>query len=110
LPEDRYVYLKTGEFFLDGVPVGDHKLKGKYGPTEKEVSVTIFKNTIVEDVTVQINLPEPILRDQNGRGPNILEWSKLDPPTAMGADLLGRRASVRPRIGVEPRFRGARAA
>jgi hypothetical protein len=28
----------------------------------------------------------------------------------LGADLLGRRASVRPRIGVEPRFRGARAA
>jgi len=92
---DRFVYLRLGEFFLEGVPEGNTAMTASFGNVVSSPNpVTVYKNTIVEDVSLNLFIPEPLLKDQNGNVPRIIEWAKLEPVNGVSVSVVTRRESV----------------
>ena len=92
--EDRYVYLRPGEFFLEGVPEGNATLTASYGNvTSSPNPVTVYKNTIVEDVSLNLFIPEPLVQTPDGSIPKIIEWSKLDPANGVSVSVINKRTT-----------------
>jgi hypothetical protein len=92
--EDRYVYLRPGEFFLEGVPEGNATLTASFGNvTSSPNPITVYKNTIVEDVSLNLFVPEPLVQTPDGTIPKIIEWAKLDPPNGVSVSVVNKRTT-----------------
>ena len=92
---DRFVYLRLGEFFLEGVPEGKILLRASFGNvTSSPNPVTVYKNTIVEDVSLNLYIPEPMAKDSNGNVPRTVEWAKLEPTNGISVSVVTTRESV----------------
>ncbi len=92
--EDRYVYLRPGEFFLEGVPEGNATLTASFGNVISSPNpVTVYKNTIIEDVTLNLFVPEPLQAAGDGTIPSIVEWAKLDPTNGVSVSVISKRTT-----------------
>jgi hypothetical protein len=56
--------------------------------------VTVYKNTIVEDVSLNLYIPEPMAKDSNGNVPRTVEWAKLEPTNGISVSVVTTRESV----------------
>ena len=93
-PEDRYVYLRAGEFFLEGVPEGTATLTASFGNVASSPNpVTIYKNTVIEDVTLNLFVPETALGAGDGQVPTIVEWAQLNPTNGVSVSVINKRTT-----------------
>lgn len=91
---DPYVYLKLGEFFLEGVPEGNASLTASYGNVISPPNpITVYKNTIVEDVSLNLFIPVPLVQGPDGTIPHIVEWARLDPANGVSVSVLQKRTT-----------------
>lgn len=75
----KYVYLRTGEFFLEGVPEGLANLRASFGNTTSSVNpITVYPNATVNGITMNLFIPEPI-RVEGNAAPRVVEWTGLKP-------------------------------
>jgi hypothetical protein len=82
-PFDKYVYLRKGEFFLEGVPEGVANLTSSFGNIASPMApVTVYAGATVTDVAMSLTLPTPVALD-DGSTPHVLTWTGLNPETGV---------------------------
>lgn len=75
----KYVYLRTGEFFLEGVPEGIANLRASFGNTTSSINpITVYANATVSGITMNLFIPQPI-RVEGNAAPKVVEWTGLKP-------------------------------
>lgn len=81
--KEKYVYLRAGEFFLEDVPEGISTVYASFGNvTSAQNPVTVFANTTVTDVNLNLFIPIPVALE-NGDTPRVVEWTGLTPETGI---------------------------
>jgi hypothetical protein len=82
----QYVYLRAGEFFLEGVPEGISKLTASFGNVvSSQNPVTVYQNQLVTGVTMNLYIPEPVAVEDK-RVPKVVEWTSLKPETGISVN------------------------
>jgi hypothetical protein len=78
---DLYVYLHTGEFFLEGVPVGSSSLTASFGNTSSVPQpVTVYSNATVNGENLALNLPTAVQPANGDTGlPHVASWISSTP-------------------------------
>jgi hypothetical protein len=83
----QYVYLRAGEFFLEGVPEGISKLSASFGNVGSAPNpVTVYPNQLVTGVTMNLYIPEPVAVEDK-RVPKVVEWTGLTPATGISVQV-----------------------
>jgi hypothetical protein len=83
----KYVYLRPGEFFLEGVPDGITNLTASFGNVNSSPSpVTVYANTTVDDANLNLLIPTPVV-NEDGSTPKVVEWTGLTPSTGVTLDV-----------------------
>lgn len=81
--KQKYIYLRSGEFFLEDVPEGISTIYASFGNvTSAQNPVTVFANTTVTDVNLNLYIPIPVALE-NGDTPHVVEWTGLTPETGI---------------------------
>jgi hypothetical protein len=94
----QYVYLRTGEFFLEGVPEGVAQLKASFGNVASTANpVTVYKNQLVTGVNLNLYIPEPVTLE-NGV-PHVVEWTGMKPE--VGISVSAQVKTTKTDLGVE---------
>ncbi|MDB5095898.1 MAG: hypothetical protein JWM80_319 [Cyanobacteria bacterium RYN_339] len=79
----QYVYLRAGEYFLDGLPEGINKLTASFGNVTSAANpVTVYNGKLVTGANMTLFLPEPVVTE-DGRVPRVVEWTGLKPETGI---------------------------
>jgi hypothetical protein len=95
----QYVYLRAGEFFLEGVPEGVSKLTASFGNVNSSPNpVTVYKNQLVTGVTMNLYIPEPVAVEDK-RVPKVVEWTGLKPE--VGISVSAQVKTTKTDLGVE---------
>jgi hypothetical protein len=95
----QYVYLRAGEFFLEGVPEGISKLTASFGNVNSSPNpVTVYKNQLVTGVTMNLYIPEPVAVEDK-RVPKVVEWTGLKPE--VGISVQAQVKTTKTDLGIE---------
>jgi hypothetical protein len=94
----QYVYLRAGEFFLEGVPEGIAQLKASFGNVATANNpVTVYKNQLVTGVTMNLYIPEPVVTE-NGVA-HVVEWTGMKPD--VGISVQAQVKTTKTDLGVQ---------
>lgn len=83
----KYVYLRTGEFFLEGVPEGIANLRASFGNTESASNpITTYPSTTLTGINMTLNIPQKIQVEGNAQ-PKVVEWTGLNPENGISLQV-----------------------
>lgn len=86
--EDKYVYLKPGEFFLEGVPDGIATLSASYGGVNsQQTMVEVYKSNTRADIKIPLYIPGPVQIENSDKPPNVVDFVGTSPETGISATV-----------------------
>lgn len=88
---ERYVYLRPGEFFLEGLTAAMVDVEAAFGGKTAKQAVRVMKDTVVEDVSLTVPLEEVLLAGPDGKQPAVVEWDGLEPANGISVAVVTRR-------------------
>lgn len=90
--QDKYYYLRNGEFLLEGIPEGESLITASFQDVQGAAQrFTIFPNFLLRDTRFTLDLPEPLRPDASGRAPAVVDWVGIDPPTGITLTVTERQ-------------------
>ena len=86
--EDKYVYLKPGEFFLEGVPDGIATLTASYGGvSSQQTQVEVYRGNTRADIKIPLYIPGPVQIENSSKPPNVVDFVGTNPDTGISATV-----------------------
>ncbi|HEY9723914.1 MAG TPA: hypothetical protein V6D47_18075, partial [Oscillatoriaceae cyanobacterium] len=96
--DSKYIYLRAGEYFLEGVPAGIATVTATYGTTQSPQSeVTVYTNTTTDQENLSLDIPQPIVND-DGSTPHVVDWTGLTPDTGISLSVSSKSSDSNPPI------------
>lgn len=90
--QDKYYYLRNGEFLLEGIPEGEALVTASFDDVVGAAQrFTIFPNFLLRDTRFTLDLPEPLPADSAGRSPPVVDWADLEPKTGVSLKVIQRK-------------------
>jgi hypothetical protein len=82
---EKYYYLRNGEFLLEGIPEGEALVTASFNDvTAAAQRFTIFPNFLMLDTSFTLDIPVPLEPDATtGRLPEVVDWAGLEPETGL---------------------------
>lgn len=96
--DSKYIYLRAGEYFLEGVPAGVATVSASYGTTSSAPSeVTVYANTTTDQENMSLDIPQPIVND-DGSTPHVVDWTGLTPETGISLSVSSKSSDSNPPV------------
>jgi hypothetical protein len=85
--QDKYVYLKPGEFLLEGVPEGIATLTASYGGVNSQQTlVEVYKGNTRVDIKIPLYIPGPV-QIPGPSQPNVVDFVSANPTSIAWLNL-----------------------
>jgi hypothetical protein len=90
--QDKYVYLKQGEFFLEGVPEGYATLRASYGGVNSQgTQVEVYANNVRADIKIPLYIPGPVQVDGSNTPPKVVDFVGSKPDTGISVTVQTKK-------------------